>query len=151
MFNKKVFGERLSCLRTAVGASQQALGAEISVGKSAVSMMESGQRAASPEILMALASYFKVTVDYLLGATDIPDIPETHVYPQFPDRLKQLRLAKRLNIFDMAELLGTTERNYAGYEEGEMMPKLTVLCALADYFDVSLDYLVGRSDKLGRR
>ena len=40
---------------------------------------------------------------------------------------------------------------YYRYEQGERQPTLPVLIALADYFDVSLDYLVGRSDVRERR
>ena len=36
--------------------------------------------------------------------------------------------------------------NYQDYEYGKVVPSATILIALADYFDVSLDYLVGRSD-----
>lgn len=39
-----------------------------------------------------------------------------------------------------------TERNYQSYEYGQSVPSATVLIALADYYGVSLDYLVGRSD-----
>ena len=43
------------------------------------------------------------------------------------------------------------ERVYQSYEYGKVIPAVTVLIALADFFDVSLDYLVGRSDEPERR
>lgn len=73
MFDKKVFGERLSSLRIAANISQHALGLAMSVGKSAISMMENGQRAASAEMLCALADYFNVSLDYLVGRSDNPN------------------------------------------------------------------------------
>jgi transcriptional regulator with XRE-family HTH domain len=51
----------------------------------------------------------------------------------------------------MAAFLGITERGYQCYEQGEREPPIAKLIALADYFDVSIDYLVGRSDEPGRR
>ena len=72
MFDKKIFGERLFALRTAANISQQTLGLEMSIGKSAISMMENGQRSASAEILIALADYFDVSLDYLVGRSDDP-------------------------------------------------------------------------------
>lgn len=67
MLDKKSFGERISRLRSQKAVSQQSLAQYLGIGKSAVSMMESGQRAASADILTALANYFDVPVDYLLG------------------------------------------------------------------------------------
>lgn len=46
----------------------------------------------------------------------------------------------------MAEFLGVTERHYRLCESGKVDLPTSKLIALADYFDVSLDYLVGRSD-----
>lgn len=47
---------------------------------------------------------------------------------------------------EAAQAAGVTERVYQSYEYGKVIPTATVLLALADYFDVSIDYLVGRSD-----
>lgn len=46
----------------------------------------------------------------------------------------------------MAELLKITPRNYQRYENGEVDPPTSKTVFLADYFDVSLDYLVGRTN-----
>lgn len=46
--------------------------------------------------------------------------------------------------------LGITDRGYRKYEAGDSEPTLSVIIALADYFDVSLDYLCGRSDDPAR-
>lgn len=67
MFNKKLFGQRIHTLRLRKNESQQELASHLGIGKSAVSMIENGQRAASAEILTALADYFDVSLDYLTG------------------------------------------------------------------------------------
>ncbi|MBU5628097.1 helix-turn-helix transcriptional regulator [Oscillibacter hominis] len=61
-------------------------------------------------------------------------------------RLKELREGRRLYQKEMAELLGLSLRGYQSYETDQSEPKLKTLIALADYFDVSIDYLVGRTD-----
>ncbi len=61
-------------------------------------------------------------------------------------RLKELRLAKSMTLKAMADMLGMVQRNYQRYETGEVDPPLSKAIVLADYFNVSLDYLVGRSD-----
>lgn len=61
-------------------------------------------------------------------------------------RLKALRNEKGLKQTEMANILGCTDRNYQKMEYGDInIPGLTLI-QLADYFDVSLDYLVGRSE-----
>jgi transcriptional regulator with XRE-family HTH domain len=69
----------------------------------------------------------------------------------FGDRLKTLRKAKKLKQTDMAIFLQITPRHYQEIEYGKIDIPTTKLLALADYFDVSLDYLVGRSDDPEKR
>lgn len=62
------------------------------------------------------------------------------------DRLQQLKKNKNVLQKDISKAVGLSLRAYQRYEYGERQPTTDVLIALADYFDVSLDYLVGRSD-----
>lgn len=50
---------------------------------------------------------------------------------------------------EMAEYLGIGLRAYQYYESAEHYPDVPGLIALADYFEVSADYLLGRSDQRG--
>lgn len=62
------------------------------------------------------------------------------------ERIKELRISKGLTQKQLAEETRLSERGIQNYELGERVPTLQAAIALADYFDVSLDYLVGRSD-----
>jgi len=64
----------------------------------------------------------------------------------FLARLKNLRESRRSYQREIAEALGITTRAYQFYESGRSEPNIKTLIALADYFDVSIDYLVGRTD-----
>ena len=64
-------------------------------------------------------------------------------------RLKDLRKHKKVGQKEVAELLGVSLRSYQFYESGEYDPSLPNLVVLADYFQVSTDYLLGRSDEPG--
>lgn len=64
----------------------------------------------------------------------------------FPERLKECRKKKGLTQKECAKKLGMTETAYQRYEYRTRKPEIEKLIAMADYFDVSLDYLVGRSD-----
>lgn len=66
--------------------------------------------------------------------------------PTFTDRLVILKSQSNSLQKTIAENVGLSLRSYQRYEKGEREPSLSVLISLADYFDVSLDYLCGRSD-----
>ncbi len=65
----------------------------------------------------------------------------------FFDRLKKFRTSENILQKQMAEFLNITERQYRRYEAGEIDLPLSKAIKLADFFNVSLDYLVGRSDE----
>lgn len=60
-------------------------------------------------------------------------------------RLKELRTAHNLSQKQLADVLGTTARAISFYENGLREPNIAALIALADYFGVSVDYLLGRT------
>ncbi|WP_346355292.1 helix-turn-helix transcriptional regulator [Azotosporobacter soli] len=64
----------------------------------------------------------------------------------FSSRLKELRIQADASQKDLAALVGISPRSFRYYESGEKEPNIATLITLADYFKVSLDYLVGRSD-----
>lgn len=61
-------------------------------------------------------------------------------------RLKELRLSNGLKQTDLAKILDMSERGYRHYELSEREPNLEMLITLADYFNVSTDYLLGRTN-----
>ncbi len=62
-------------------------------------------------------------------------------------RIKELRKEKKLRQKDMGDFLDMTLRNYQRIEHGELNLSALTLCTLADYFGVSTDYLLGRSEE----
>ncbi|MCL2853536.1 MAG: helix-turn-helix domain-containing protein [Defluviitaleaceae bacterium] len=66
--------------------------------------------------------------------------------PDFSDRLKELRKAKGLSQRGLGEAIGISERGIQNYELETNKPTSDIITKLADYFDVSADYLLGRSD-----
>ena len=68
---------------------------------------------------------------------------------KFAERLRELRREKKVTQSKMADFLGIKLRSYQNYEGGSRRPYYEGLVALADYFDVTTDYLLGRSDVRG--
>lgn len=63
------------------------------------------------------------------------------------DRLRLLRESLKLPQTKIAEMVGTTQSSINRYENGQSSPPLKLLLWYADYFDVSMDYIFGRTDK----
>ena len=63
----------------------------------------------------------------------------------FAERLQELREDKGISRKDLAASLNITVSALGMYEQGRREPNMEMLIRLADYFNVSLDFLVGRS------
>ena len=64
----------------------------------------------------------------------------------FQRRLKEERLVNVFTQRDMAERLNITQPSYIRYENGKAEPSLENLLKIAEIFDVSVDYLLGRAE-----
>ena len=64
----------------------------------------------------------------------------------FAERLKELRKKKDVGQKEVGAVIGLSESSVGKYEAGKQTPDPTAIIKLADYFSVSIDYLLGRSD-----
>ena len=69
--------------------------------------------------------------------------------PTFSQRMEELRKKKGLSQKAVAEAVGITSRTYQRYEAGEREAAVSTLIRMADVYDVTVDYLVGRTDSEG--
>ena len=67
------------------------------------------------------------------------------------ERLKELRLKKKLLQKDVADYLGVNRTTYVKYETGASQPDNDTLSRLADFFGVSVDYLLGRENNIAKQ
>ena len=65
----------------------------------------------------------------------------------FPERLKELRENANLTQVELAEKLNLSKGTIGNYESGVRRPRYEDMEAIADLFNVEIDYLVGRSNK----
>ncbi len=64
----------------------------------------------------------------------------------FAERVRNLRSETGLTQWQLADVLETTQRKVSYWELGKTEPDLLTLWKIADFFDVSIDYLLGRKD-----
>lgn len=65
--------------------------------------------------------------------------------PSYPNRIRELRKLKDLSGVDVAEYLGITPQYLYNLEKGTRSLSTEIASKLAEYFNVSVDYLLGRS------
>lgn len=64
----------------------------------------------------------------------------------FPEELRKLRKQKNLNQAGLAEIVGMSQATIAAWEKGTRKPDVETISYLADFFGVSVDYLMGRDE-----
>ena len=64
---------------------------------------------------------------------------------EFSQRLRELRAERKETQVQVARAIEITDRQYQRFEAGENLPGFENLWALADHFNVSMDYLAGRT------
>lgn len=62
------------------------------------------------------------------------------------ERMLSLRKERKLKQEELTELIGIPIRTYRRYEIGEREPTVSALWKIADFYNVSVDYLIGRTD-----
>ena len=139
------FTDRLKELRKTKGVTKKAMAEYLGIVERSYSRYEAGDLEPNHEKTIKLADYFDVSLDYLVGRSDTPGA----VYftrAKFAERLEELRIKKAVTQRVVAECLGIQEDAYQMYEFDKREPGYETTIKLADYFDVSADYLLGRSD-----
>ena len=88
-----------------------------------------------------IAQYFNVTLDFLLGKTEEEDPT------MFRIRLKELREKAGYSQYSFAEKFGVSQSTVENWEAGAREPNFDTMQRLADFFGVSVNYLLGRESK----
>lgn len=98
-------------------------------------------------ILMRIADYFNISVEYLIGNTDDEYFSKTEQCVTFQERLYELRMEKGIpTVYRLAEKLHIHRNNIAQWNKNKSIPLIEDVELIADYFKVSVDYLLGRTD-----
>ena len=85
---------------------------------------------------------FKISIDQF-----VQSILESVIIMQKYQLIRDLREDADLTQKQVGEAINVPQRTYAYYESGQRMVPPQVLCALADFYNVSVDYILGRVDE----
>ncbi len=121
-------GSRMKTLRNRNNLSQQALAESLKMGKSAIALYETGKRSPDPDVLGKLSDFFGVSVDYLLGRSDVPQVASTgdtdeivFMAKNLADallRISELKYELKLNDEEFLELVKKAADKYGPPEKG---------------------------------
>lgn len=96
-----------------------------------------------------LANFYHVRIDYLLGLSNIHYIVKNNLdinWNKLTERLVNLRKNNNYTQEYLSKKLGFHKRTYSNYETGTRRPTAFKLLSVAQFFKVSMDYLIGRVD-----
>ena len=98
-----------------------------------------------PELSIAIkiANYFKCSLDYLMGLSQDFNNQEKNDL-SFCETIKKLTKEKNISIEKLMKAIDMGETNFYRWQRGNNNPAMTSIIAIAKYFDVSIDYLVGK-------
>lgn len=97
--------------------------------------------------LIKIADRFDVSVDFLIGLTDDERFYKSDETYTFQNRFKELRDKNDMTKFEVAQKLGIERSLFSIWEKNNYTPSLEILFSLAQFFKVSIDYLLGRTDE----
>lgn len=138
--------QRLRIARKAKNLTQEELAKLVNTRKTTISNYETGYSSPSNEMLNDLADVLDVTTDYLLGRTDNQN--GKGISNNLGKRIRYLRETNNLSQKAFAEKLGITNTQLSRYELGERKPDPEMISKIADHFDVSTDFLLGRENNI---
>lgn len=98
-----------------------------------------------PELSVAvkIANYFIRSIHDLMGLTDDCNNEETNKL-SFINTLKKLKKENNLSIEKFSKTTNMSEANFYRWQSGKSRPAMNSLIAIAQFFDVTIDYLIGR-------
>lgn len=135
--------------RVNANLSQKEIAITLGVSIPTVSDWESGKKFPSGKNLIKLAQVLHTTTDFLLGCEDTKKEPTSVAESGLPMmiRIKNLRRMSGETQESIAALIGITRGAYANIENGKREPDIKTMTILANHFDVTIGYLLGRTDE----
>lgn len=138
------FAENLSALMAEKNLKAPALAKILNTDRSNITRYLQGKRFPLFQGFMAILEYFNVSADVILGRIDYTN--ETNFLPpaKFGERLRQVMEETNTTQYKIERDIKISGESMYSWLNGFALPTVESLDKLADYMDVSIDYLLGR-------
>lgn len=136
------------------GLTQSELAELLGVSQQTISKYENGSREPDLENLIRMSKIFHVTTDYLLGLSEptstylLHEEESNYFREEISLRLKKLMEERNTDSESLATICNLTSEEMRLFLDYGYLPHIDILMKLADYFQVSLDYLLCRSNSM---
>lgn len=148
MFNLSEYAERLKELMIEYNINQTQLAERINVKVSTISRYLSEQNVPEIEILIRLADCFNCSINFLVGRSENTSAPNS-IYqkcPPFTVQFKKLLSHFKVSKYKLQREAKISKTIMYYWETGKYQPSIENIIKLANYFDCSVDYILGRVD-----
>lgn len=142
--------KRLFDLREYADLTQKDLAKNLGITQQTYSLWEKGTKIIPLKHLNNLCNYYETSMDYVLGFTDIKissniiKIKELNK-KEIGARIKKVREDNNLTLRDLASKLNTTSSTISAYETGKTLILTAFAYQICSEYDVSLDWLCGKT------
>lgn len=144
----KIFSERLRDVRTYYGYSQREIAENLGVERSVYAEWEIYRSVIPIRRLIKLADFYKINIDYTLGLTDM----QLNVNPIIVDinivgsNLLAFRKEMNFTTKKLADVLHISDSSITRYEKSQILVSTSFCYNLARKYNISVDYILGRSN-----
>ena len=140
------FVESLSELIFQSNISVAELSEKLNCEKATIYRYLRGEKMPSVEMAIKMADFFSCSVDYLLGLEEEKYPRNFKPCPTFQERLPVLCEKLKTNKYQIQKKTGVAESAIYGWQKGTTSPNIDTLVKMAQAFDCSVEFILGRSD-----
>ena len=141
-------GERIKFIKTTYDLTQHDLAKILSIDKSSISHIEKNDRIIPIEHLITFSDYLNLSIDYILGMTDIKcykdQILGIHL-DKMGDNIKEVCLDNLLTNVALAKVIHSCESNIRNYKQGKYLILTTFVLELSLKYNYSIDWILGKT------
>ena len=139
------FAENLSALMQEKNLNAPALGKILNVNRSNVTRYLRGERLPNYHIFIRIIEYFNISADVLLGRLDYCDVQEFEPVKPFGNTFRKALDETHTSQYELQKNLHYSSATTHDWLISKRIPSIEHLDQLADYMDLTVDYLLGRT------
>ena len=142
--NMSKLSENLKFLMSEEDIKPPALAKATGIDASTIRKLLRGEGLPYSDTLIKLADHFNCQTDYLLGLTDTPTIQQFKSAPPFCQQLGVILKHFNITKYRLEKQTGLSEKTVNRWHNGKTTPTADSLIRMAQFFDCSVDFLLGR-------